>query len=595
MGDRNDIMSDTVRIANCSGFYGDRLSAAKEMVEGGPIDFLTGDYLAELTLMILWKSRQRDADGGYAVTFLKQMEQVLGTVLDRGIKVVSNAGGLNPAGLASKLRELADTLGLDAKVAHIEGDDVLDKLDDLQAQGHDLAHMDTGQPLRELEAKPVTANAYLGSWGIVEALEGGADIVVCPRVTDAAVTVGPAAWRHGWSREDWDQLASAVVAGHVIECGVQASGGNYAFFQEVPDLRDPGFPIVEIDADGSFVVTKHENHGGLVSRGTVTAQLLYEIGAPRYPTPDAVARFDTIQLSEEGPNRVRVSGIRGEPAPPTAKVCINYPGGFRNAMTFVLAGLDIEAKAQLVTDALFHRLGGRDRFDQVAVQLIRSDHEDPATNEEAFAHLRVTVKDADPRLVGRAFSSACIELGLANYPGFFTTSLPGKETGYAVFWPALIPADAVDQVVVHADGRRVPVPLADATDAGQPIDAAEPSLPEVPAGPTRRVPLGVVFGARSGDKGGNANCGVWARSDEGYSWLRDHLTVERFKELVTEAAPLEVHRYELPNLRALNFVVVGLLGEGVAANVRMDSQAKSLGEYLRARIVDLPVSLVDQG
>jgi hypothetical protein len=581
----------TLRIANCSGFYGDRLSAAREMVEGGPIDFLTGDYLAELTLLILWKMRQKDSEGGYARTFVRQMEEVLGTCLDRGIKIVTNAGGLNPAALAARMRELADGLGLQARIAHVEGDDILAKLPELQARGEKLAHLDSGDPLAGSGIEPVAANAYLGAWGIVEALNTGADVVICPRVTDASVVVGPAAWHFGWSRSDWDRLASSVVAGHILECGAQSTGGNYSFFQEVPGLEHPGFPIAEMHPDGSFVVTKHEGTGGMVSVGTVTAQLLYEIGGERYMNPDVVARFDTIELEQQGPDRVSVTGVRGEPAPDTTKVCINYLGGFRNTMTFVLTGLDIEGKAKLAEETLFAELGGRDRFDEVTVKLTRSDRENPASNEEASAFLRITVKDKDPRKVGRAFSGAVVEMALANYPGFYMTSGPSSETSYGVYWPALVPADAIDQVVVAHDGARIEVPPVK-SEGGAPVESGAGPPAQPPGGPTTRVPLGTVCGARSGDKGGNANVGIWARSDAGYAWLANHLTVERFKELVSEARELEVQRYDFPNLRALNFVVVGLLEEGVASSTRTDAQAKSLGEYVRAKLVDLPETLL---
>jgi len=580
-----------LRIANCSGFYGDRLSAAREMVDGGSIDFLTGDYLAELTLLILWRMKQKDSSGGYALTFLQQMEEVLGTCLDRGIKVVTNAGGLNPAGLAAKMRELADRLGLQARIAHIEGDDLLAKLPELQARGEQFAHVDTGRPLAGSGMQPVAANAYLGAWGIVEALNTGADVVVCPRVTDASLVVGPAAWYFGWGRQDWDRLASAVVAGHILECGPQATGGNYSFFQEVPGLQHPGFPIAEMHEDGSFVVTKHEGTGGLVSIGTVTAQLLYEIGGERYLNPDVVARFDTIRLQQEGPDSVLVTGARGEPAPDTTKVCINYLGGFRNTMTFVLTGLDIEEKAELTEETLFAKLGGKDRFDEVTVSLARSEKPDPATNEEAAAFLRVTVKDRDPAKVGRAFSSAVVEMALANYPGFHMTSGPTSETPYGVYWPTLITKEAIEEVVVAHDGSRISVPQVKAEGAAAVRLPARRSVP-APGGPTKRLPLGTIIGARSGDKGGNANVGFWARSDAGYAWLAEYITVERFKDLVAEARDLEVQRFEFHNLRAVNFVIVGLLGEGVASSTRADPQAKSLGEYVRAKLVDLPVALL---
>jgi hypothetical protein len=587
-------MDTPLRVANCSGFYGDRHSAPRELLEGGPIDVLTGDYLAELTMLILWRSRGRDPAKGYATSFLRQMEECLGLAVDRGVRVVANAGGLNPAGLAAELRALAGRLGVPVRVAHVEGDDLLGRLPELQAAGDPLAHLDTGTPLAAAGVAPVTANAYLGAWGIVTALDAGADVVVCGRVTDASLVVGPAAWHFGWAADDWDRLAGAVVAGHVLECGTQATGGNYAFIDELPDRRPPGFPVAEIAADGSAVVTKHPGTGGLVSVGTVTAQLLYEIAGPAYENPDVVARFDTVRVEPAGPDRVLLHGARGEPAPERVKVAINYLGGFRNSMSFVLTGLDVEAKAAMVTAALFERLGGRERFQAAEVRLVGRPAPDPATAEEAVAELRVTVKDPDPAKVGRAFSNAAIELALASYPGCYTTTPPGDATPYGVYWPALVRADAVEQVAVLDNGDRLPVKPPTATRAPGPPAPAAPPPAHPRGGPTVRAPLGRAFGARSGDKGGNANVGVWARGPEGYAFLASFLTVERFRALVPEARGLEVRRYQLPNLLALNFVVVGLLGEGVSSSTRIDPQAKGLGEWLRARVVDLPVTLVEE-
>jgi len=569
--------SRPVRIANCSGFFGDRLSAAKEMVEGGPIDFLTGDWLAELTMLILWKQRRRNREAGYASTFLTQMEQVLGTCVDRGIKIVTNAGGLNPAGCADRVRDIATRLGLNVKVAHVEGDDLMDRIDGLRPH---LNHLDTGAPF---EIEPVSANAYLGAWGIVAALDAGADVVVCPRVTDASVIVGPAAWWWNWQRTDWDQLAGAVAAGHVIECGAQTTGGNYSFFSEIPDLSKPlGFPIAEVEADGSSVITKHPGTGGVVSVGTVTAQLLYEIGSPGYLNPDVVTRVDTISLAPEGADRVRISGVRGEPAPPTTKVCINFEGGFRNRMTFCLTGPNQAQKADWITTQVFARLGGRDRFDDCDVRFVEAPS-DAATQEQATGRLHITVKDQDERKVGRAFSSACAELTLASIPGFFTTTPPGEAQPYGVYWPALVPSEEVHHVAVLHDGRRIgiaPSPTAAAPD--RPI--APPPAPRVPPRPLATGhALGERFGARSGDKGGNANVGIWARQDDDYVWLAEWLTADRLRSMIPEASGLEVRRYELPNLRALNFVVVGLLGEGVASTTAFDTQAKGLGEFIRSR------------
>ncbi|HEX3591445.1 MAG TPA: acyclic terpene utilization AtuA family protein [Pseudonocardiaceae bacterium] len=571
-----------LRIGNSSGFYGDRDAATREMVEGGPIDVLTGDYLAELTMLILWKARQKDPSAGYARTVLGQLEQVLGTCLDRGIRIVNNAGGLNPAGLAGQLRSLGEKLGLHPKIAYVTGDDLLPSLDGLLADGHSLAHLDTGAPLR---GKPVTANAYLGGWGIAAALAEDADIVVCPRVTDASLVVGPAAWWHGWDRDDFDALAGAVVAGHVIECGPQATGGNYAFLDEVRDRRYPGFPIAEVAHDGSSVITKHPDTGGVVSVGTVTAQLLYEIAEPAYANPDVVAHFDTITLTEDGQDRVRVAGTVGSPPPATTKVAMNFLGGYRNTMTLVLTGLDIPAKAEWAERELFEILGGPDQFADADVRLLPFDGGDGVP----MAHLRITVKDPDRRKVGRRFSNATMELALGGYAGFHTTTPPTAESAYGVYWPTLVPTDAVDHRVVLPDGTDRAIPP---TATGAPRHASGAGEVGVLDGPTRRVPLGTVCGARSGDKGGNANVGVWARDPACYAWLNAYLTSDRVRALVPEAAELDVRRYELPNLHALNFVLAGLLGEGVAASTRPDPQAKGLGEYLRSRPVDVPVRLV---
>ena len=427
-------MARPVRVANCSGFYGDRLAAAREMLVG-PIDVLTGDYLAELTMLILWKARRKDPGLGYATTFLRQMEDVLGTCLERGVKIVANAGGLNPEGLAAKITELSGQLGLTARVAYITGDDLAPVIGDLQAAGHEFTNTDTGLPLAKADLPVVTANAYLGGWGITAALQAGADVVICPRVTDASLVTGPAAWWHGWRRDDWDALAGAVAAGHVIECGPQATGGNYSFLAEVTDRRYPGFPIAEVAADGSSVITKHDGTGGLVSPGTVTAQLLYEIGDPAYLNPDVVAHFDTIRLDQTGPDRVALTGTRGSPPPDTLKVALNMLGGYRNTTTMVLTGLDIEQKAEHAITLLTGLLGGTEQFDEFNVRLLRFDQPDAPTNEQATAHLRVTVKDQDERKVGRAFSNTAMELALAGYAGFIPPARPPRRARSASTGP----------------------------------------------------------------------------------------------------------------------------------------------------------------
>jgi hypothetical protein len=566
--------STAVRIGNCSGFYGDRHSAMREMLTGGDLDYLTGDYLAELTMLILARDRAKSPDRGYAKTFLTQLEECLGTALDKGVRIVANAGGLNPAGLADAVRALAERLGLDAKVAHLEGDDLV-------ARAADLGF-----------GSPLAANAYLGAWGIVDCLNSGADVVVTGRVTDASVIVGPAAAHFGWARDDYDRLAGAVAAGHVIECGVQATGGNFAFFVEAAagaDLLHPGFPLAEIYDNGVSVITKHAGSGGLVSVDTVTAQLLYEITGARYANPDVTVRLDSIQLSSDGADRVRIDGVRGEPPPPTLKVSLNSIGGFRNSMTFVLTGLDIDAKAELVQRQLESGLTVKPA--ELEWTLARTDHDDADTEEAASALLHCVVRDPDPANVGRHFSSAAVELALASYPGFTTTAPPGEGQVYGVFTPGYVDAAEVPQVAVHADGTRTEIPAATETKVLEPV--APFALPEpLPFEDTQRVPLGRIAGARSGDKGGNANVGVWVRTTDQWRWLAHALTVEKLREMLPETVGLEVTRHVLPDLWAVNFVIEGILGEGVAYQARFDPQAKGLGEWLRSRHIDIPESLL---
>ncbi|HYQ67383.1 acyclic terpene utilization AtuA family protein [Actinophytocola sp.] len=551
----------SVRIGNASGFYGDRLSAMREMLTGGPLDYLTGDYLAELTMLILGRDRMKDPNRGYARTFLRQLEDTLDLALENDVKIVTNAGGLNPAGLAAAIRELNPHV----KVAHVEGDD-------LRQQGFDGA---------------LTANAYLGCWGIVECLNAGADVVVTGRVTDASLVVGPAAAHFGWAPTDFDALAGATVAGHVIECGTQATGGNFAFFTEIADLAHPGFPIAEIGERGESVITKHDGTGGAVTVDTVKAQLLYEIGGPRYLGPDVTSRFDTITLTQRDTDRVAITGVRGEAPPDTLKVCVNTLDGFRNSMTFVLCGLDIDDKAALAKRQLADAVG----TDGLEWTLARTDRPDADTEETASALLHATIRTPDPKRA-KAFSRAAVELALASYPGFTLTSPPGDGTPVGVYQPRYVPREAVHHEAVLPDGTRKTVDPPAVTDSPPVLPPVEEGHPEPTTSWTRRVPLGTIVGARSGDKGGDANLGVWVRDPAAYPWLSAELSVDRLRELLPEAKDLDIERHPLPNLHALNFVLHGLLGQGVAASTRFDPQAKSLGEWLRSRVVDIPETLL---
>ena len=584
---------EMIRIANCSGFYGDKLSVAKDMVEGGPIDVLTGDYLAELTMTILYNQKmKRGENHGYVGTFIKQFKDVAKIAQDKNIKIVTNAGGLNPKSMALEIENVIEELNLNLKVAYIDGDDLIPMMDKLTDLGEKFSNLDKDLELKDYSKKPITANAYLGAWGIKEALDNGADVVVCPRVTDAAVVIGPAAWKFNWSRDQYDELAGALAAGHIIECGAQATGGNYSFFQEVPTFDNIGYPIAEVYEDGSFVITKHENTGGLVSVGTVTAQLLYEIGSPAYLNPDVISHFDTLKITQESQDRVLVQNARGSSPTNTHKVCVNLVGGYRNGIELLLTGLDINEKAELITDQIFKSVGGKEQFDKVDIQLHRTDKENPNSNEEAQAFLRIDVMSSNPELVGRLFNAKIIELALANFPGWTGRSGVVPNGPYIEYWPTLVNSKYVKERI-HIGDKVIEI-----TPTSQ-LGLEEKYYQKVPyENPGLEIQsfeedfFGKIFGTRSGDKGGCANLGVWAKTEDAYSFLFDFLTVEKLKELLPDLEKFDIDRYELPNIFSLNFYVHGILQEGVSSSTRMDGQAKSLGEYLRAKKINFPKQLL---
>ena len=586
---------DVIRIANCSGYYGDKLSAAKDMVDGGPIDVLTGDYLAELTMTILYSQKiQRGEDKGYVGTFLKQVKEIAQTCKAKNIKIVTNAGGLNPKSMANEIEKILLAQSVDMKVAYIDGDDLVPRMEELNNAGEEFKNLDRGQSLSDSGYATLTANAYLGAWGIKEALDNGADIVVCPRVTDAAVVIGPAAWKYNWKRDSYDALAGALAAGHIIECGCQATGGNYAFFKEVPSFENVGYPIAEIEEDGSFTITKHRGTGGLVSVGTVTAQLLYEISSPAYINPDVIAHFDTLKIEQVDQDRVYVSGCRGSSPPSSHKACINLAGGFRNGMEIILTGIDIEDKAKIFTDTLFNSLGGKDQFDEVSINLHKTNKNNPETNEEAMASLSISVKSMNPDLVGRMFTAKIVELSLASFPGFFAQGGIKPSGPVIVYWPALVDSKFIKEKVYINDKVIEVLPtsqleLEDIYYQKEPI-----SVEKLEINDTNSGYFGEVFGTRSGDKGGCANLGVWAKSDKAFSFLNDFLTVSALKELLPDLKSYEIERFDLPNIKSLNFYIHGILQDGVSSNNKKDSQAKSLGEYLRAKIIDMPVEILKE-
>ncbi len=441
-----------VRVANGQGFWGDSLLGPIRLVREGPLDYLTLDYLAEVTMSIMQKLKRRDPQAGYATDFVQMVERVLPTCRERGIKIIANAGGVNPRACRAAVARVVKDLGIHGvRVGIIEGDDILSDLPELIRSGEPLRNLDSGEPLADYLPRVCSANVYLGAFSIVEALQQGADIVIAGRATDPSLVVAPLVHEFGWSAMDYDRLASATVAGHIVECGAQCTGGNFVNWRDVPDMARIGYPIVEVQPDGSFVVTKHEHTGGLVTRETVTSQLVYEMGDPaRYITPDCIADFTSIQIEPQGTNRVKISGVRGLPPTGTLKVSIAYQNGYKILGQLTIAGPDAVAKAELCAEIIFERAaldGAVFSPDQRLVELVGTNvcHAGivPVLVPPAEVLLRVGAKGPDPQKLDR--------LGMEIVP--LVTSGPPGVTGFAggrpkaseiiSYWPALISRDKV--------------------------------------------------------------------------------------------------------------------------------------------------------
>jgi hypothetical protein len=584
-------------IANCGGFWGDDPTAARRQVEGGPIDYLVMDYLAEVTMAILQKQRLKDPAAGYARDFLVQLRDVLPRCVERGIKIISNAGGVNPLACRAAVERLATELGLRdrVKVGVVLGDDIHGDLDALLAAGESLAHMETGEPLSTVRRDVLSANVYLGAAPVARALEMGANVVIAGRVTDTSVTLAPMIHEFGWKLDDWDRLAAGVVAGHIIECGTQCTGGNFTDWQLVPSFKDIGYPLVEASPDGSFTVTKHPHTGGLVSVHTVSEQLVYEMGSPSYVSPDCIARFDSIQLAPDGADRVRVSGIRGEPAPEKLKVSISFAQGYRAFGRLMISGPDAIAKARAVAGSFWESVGGAGAYDDAITQIVGWDscHPPLTAAEPGEVLLQVAVRDRDERKIAERFAPQLVPKVLSTVPGITYLSDQGRPRPSDVvgYWPALISRDKVP-VRVEAGGKTSEVA------APKPRKGAKLSLPPKPP-PTlvltqrrQKVPLSRICLARSGDKGDTCNIGVIGRSRAIYAWMLNKLTSEFVKRRFEEVCKGEVERFEVANLNALNFLLHESLGGGGTLSLLLDAQGKTYAQYLLAAEVEVDEALL---
>ena len=594
--------ADRIVIANCGGFWGDDPTAARRQVEGGPVDYLVMDYLAEVTMAILQKQRQRKPEAGYATDFLTQLRDVLPACVERGIKVISNAGGVNPLACKAAVEKLAGELGIgdQVRVGVVLGDDIYDRLDDLIAAGESLNNMDTGRPLTDERENVLSANVYLGAAPVVKALELGANVVITGRVTDTGVTLAPMIYEFGWAQDDWNRLAAGIVAGHIIECGTQCTGGNFTDWQKVKSFSNLGYPLVEATADGTFTVTKHPGTGGIVSVHSISEQLLYEMGAPQYLAPDCIARFDSIRLSQDGPDRVKVSGIVGEPPPEKLKVSVSFSHGYRAFGRLVVTGPDALAKAEKVAQLVWESAGGTDLYEDTATQFLawNATHPPLTDSEPSEIMVQLAVRDSDASKINNRFGVQVVPRVLGSVPGITVLADQGRPRASDVvgYWPALIDRSSVPMRVVVGDDE-LDVPYLDLAGAAPAGSAFTPDPLPSPSGgnggATVKVPLSRLCLARSGDKGDTSNVGVIARSQAIYGWVLEHLTADFVKQRFAGVCKGDVERHEVPNLLAVNFLLHESLGGGGTMSLILDAQGKTYAQYLLAAEVEVDASLLD--
>ena len=607
-------MARPVRLAAVAGWHGDRKEALlKQAIADPPADILVGDWLAELT--IGWAARERyvdrqkdpnhSQDGYYMKTIVDLFDRAVDTIVARKQKLITNAGALSPKGCAQALEKVLREHNLEMKIAYVTGDDLLDRFEELD-KDTSLKHFDNDQSLRDLSKGTwVGANAYTGAWGIVEALRGGADIVITGRTTDASAIVAAAAWWHDWDETQYDRVAQAVLCGHIMECSMYATGGNFSGFKALFDRpHDWAFPIAEVDSDGSFIITKSPTANGMVTCQTVTAQILYEIQGNIYLNPDVQVDLHSVTVEDAGADRVCVSGVKGFAPPQTAKCAVFAIGGY-HAEAFVFAtGLDCTIKFRMFEKLARHWLGTQPQvnFSKLVFQHVGVPASDPKNELEATSTLRIFAQAEKAEDFPPNGLQALVEgLSMGTYPGFhraldMRNTLPKL---YMDFWPSTIPESRLKLSLSFLHGKTVPlqnhkntIPAMKSAsyDANQPYQ-------EDKWDPMVREPLGTIVMGRSGDKGGNANIGLYVRHRDEYEWLRTFLDMKRFEYLLGDGIKVikKLERVEFEGLLAVHFLCRGLLGEGVSNTERLDGLAKSMIEFVRARVVDLPIKFVNRG
>jgi Acyclic terpene utilisation family protein AtuA len=574
-----------IAIGCSSGFWGDSSFAPEQLVNSGRINYLVSDYLAEITMSLLARARAKNSEGGFPQDFVDALVPLLPEIKRQGIRVVSNAGGVNPRACRNALQVAAEAAGIALRIAVVEGDDLLARAEDIRAQSP--VEMFTGQAM---PPRFMSCNAYLGARPIATALDAGADVVLTGRCVDSAVTLGILMHEFGWKDSDYDLLAAGSLAGHVIECGPQCTGGIFTDWQDVPGWEDMGYPIVECAADGSFVVTKPEGTGGLVSVGTVSEQIVYEIGDPQtYILPDVVCDFTQVQVQQLGPNRVTVTGARGRPPTPSYKVSATYADGWRTMATMMVAGHDAAAKARRMGQAIVDRTGrlnqraGRADYRETLIEIIGANETYGKPDDTAREVILKMGLHHDDRSALELFGKEMTQAGVAMAQGT-TGFFDGRPTPSPVIRLfSFLYAKALVAVTMDLDGATSPVTIA-AGFALQAVEPARTTAPALAAG-TVEVPLIALAFGRSGDKGNDSNIGIIARRTEFMPVLARELTTERVKAFFSHYVLGEVQRWELQGMHAFNFLLGSALGGGGIASLRYDPQGKSYAQML----MDLPI------